>query len=131
MCCYVLAVIQQNRQSFWSFWGRGQKEDEIEKELEERAKSEGATPVGSPQKWTPGEQQGGGRERGKVGVSLLPAGGVVRKREVLSSDEDGEEVGVEVATRPRQRSLRRNKKIGFTNILTSEQLVSPVLGHSI
>lgn len=93
-------MVAQSRQSFWNFWGRGQKE-------EERAKSEGATPEGSPQKWRPQEE----REKG----------GVSRKREV-SSDEDGE-VPSEVATRPRQRSLKRNKKLGFTNVLTSQQLV--------
>lgn len=78
----------------------------------ERAKSEGATPEGSPHKW-PAE------DRDK-GVGMLAPGGMARKREALSSDEDGEE---EVATRPRQRSLKRNKKIGFTNVLTSQQLV--------
>lgn len=84
------------------------------KDNTERARSEGATPVGSPHKWTQEERKeevvGGGRERGR--------------RDTLSSDED---LVPEVATRPRQRSLKR-KKIGFTNTLSSEQLVG-VSGH--
>lgn len=100
----------------------------------ERARSEGATPVGSPRKWTMEEGE-------EVGIEVPPPaplaplpGGVVRKREVLSSDEDGDVGGEEVAARPRQRSLKRNKKIGFTNNLTSEQLVREVwslLGASL
>lgn len=91
------------------------------KDNTERARSEGATPVGSPHKWTQeerkeevdgvrGEVVGGERGRGR--------------RDTLSSDED---LMPEVATRPRQRSLKR-KKIGFTNTLSSEQLVG-VSGH--
>lgn len=84
----------------------------------ERAKSEGATPVGSPRKWALEE----GKE-GDVGVAQPLPGGVTRNQELMSSDEDGDVGGEDVATRPRQRSLKRNKKVGFTNNLTSEQLV--------
>ena len=104
----------QKGQSFWNFWGRGQKD--VNEDTIERAKSEGATPVGSPQKWSEDNRKKmtskarGGRE------------GVEMREVMLSSDEDGD-VTTEILTRPRQRSLRR-KKIGFTNILTSEQLVS-------
>ena len=49
---------------------------------------------------------------------------------MLSSNEDGYVGETESTSRPRQRSLRR-KKVGFTNNLTSKQLVredtAPVL----
>ena len=86
----------------------------------ERAKSEGATPTGSPRKWTTEERVQVKESSGGVVM------GVVREMEALSTDEEG---GEEVKVRPRQRSLRRNKKkIGFTNTLTSQQLVSEVGG---
>lgn len=82
----------------------------------------------------------GGR---KKGVTAELGGLAARqKREALSSDEDGEDevvmsgrgrgrsrgggVAETLATRPRQRSLKRNKKVGFTNLLTSDQLVSHI-----
>ena len=43
--------------------------------------------------------------------------------DILSSDDDQEGGGAKVAVRPRQRSIKR-KKTGFTNKLTSDQLVS-------
>lgn len=98
----------------------------------ERAKSEGASPTGSPQKWkeeSEGELMGGGQEGGVRGGGGRGAG-VVRERRrgseaMLSSDEE-EDVGKSESTgRPRQRSLRR-KKIGFTDNLTSEQLVRKI-----
>ena len=53
--------------------------------------------------------------------TVLPLG---RVQVPLSSDDDSEGGGGrEIAKRPRQRS-KRSKKIGFTNVLTSEQLVS-------
>ena len=119
----------QSRQSFWSFWGRGQKED-----MEtERAKSVGASPSSSPRKWkeevrerkdseeVPNEKGGGVKYNGSKDADL----GVKPLRRdseegVISSDEEMDEVRNTV--RPRQRSLKR-KKTGFTNNLTSEQLV--------
>ena len=102
-----------------------------------RAKSEGASPTRSPQKWkeesegelTVGGQEGRGNDGGGRGT------GVVRERRndsesMLSSDEDGYVGETESTSRPGQRSLRR-KKVGFTNNLTSKQLVredtAPVL----
>lgn len=85
----------------------------------ERAKSEGATPVGSPHKWAEHREDFASDEAG--GESSSGSKGKGPRREILSSDEDGY-VTPEVATRPRQRSLKR-KKTGFTNLLTSEQLV--------
>ena len=76
------------------------------------AKSEGGTPVGSPQKWMT-EGEGGGRgEGGGEGVEG-------RAEQVLSSDD---EAPVTSVARPRQRSIRRKRYL-LTNELTSEQLV--------
>jgi len=107
----------------------------------ERAKSVGASPSSSPRKWK--EEVGCERERKdseKVSKELSEEGEVGGGKYYGSKDDDlgvrplrrgseesmissDEEMGeVRNAVRPRQRSLKR-KKTGFTNDLTSEQLV--------
>ena len=63
-----------------------------------------------------------GEGKGDAEVVLPPTGSGL-EGVVISSDEESEGGGREIIKRPRQRS-KRSKKIGFTNILTSEQLVS-------
>lgn len=141
LTCQVI-ILPQSRQSFWNFWARGHKDEQ-----DERAKSEGATPLSSPQKWTGagggggggkgppveelgalGKSEEAGKEKGEGSVDLiLGASGEERLGGVVvSTDEESEGGGRDIAKRPRQRS-KRGKKIGFTNILTSEQLVRDIL----
>ncbi len=92
--------------------------------------------MGSPQKWTSSERRGQGLEKRQVAgeeekgggredsETVVPStGGERLECVVLSTDEESEGGGREIAKRPRQRS-KRSKKIGFTNVLTSEQLES-------
>ena len=82
--------------------------------LQEKAKSEGATPVGSPRKWM---VEGEGKEtRERVGLA--------RKNldDILSSDDD-QATDKKVNIRPRQRPFRQRAKQEFTNEPTPEQLV--------
>ena len=97
--------------------------------LMERAKSEGASPIGSPSKWKEeivGELMD--ERRGRGGGRQTRA--MVERRgsdAVLSSDDESYvDMTNMAAGRPRQRSLRR-RKIGFTNNLTSEQLVTDTM----
>lgn len=108
----------------------------------ERAKSVGASPSSSPRKWKEEVRPERRREDSESGLKESgdevvggPRGdkeddlGVQPLRDsegLFSSDEDAYVVRSPV--RPRQRSLKR-KKIGFTNNLTSEQLVRCGYGH--
>ena len=76
------------------------------------AKSEGGTPVGSPQKWMSEGEGMGRRESGGEG-------GEERAEQVLSSDD---EAPITSVAHPRQRSIRQKRYI-LTNKHTSEQLV--------
>lgn len=82
--------------------------------MQEKAKSEGATPVGSPRKWM---VEGEGKEtRERVGLTRN------NLDDILSSDDD-QATNKKVNVRPRQRSFRRRAKQEFTNKPTSDQLV--------
>ena len=85
--------------------------------LQEKAKSEGGTPVGSPRKWMVGEEEE--KERGER-VTGHP-----RKDldDILASSDDDQTTSTMVNVRPRQRSLKRRTKQEFTNELTPDQLV--------
>lgn len=132
---FVYLLLLQSRQSFWNFWGRGQKDDMDM----ERAKSEGASPSSSPRKWKEVESErsrksseNGSNDRDELGSSsgvklddikyddlgLMPLRQSNGEGVVFSDEEGGV---VRNVVRPRQRSLKR--KVSFTNSLTSEQLV--------
>lgn len=87
--------------------------------MQEKAKSEGATPIGSPRKWIVEEQGEGKEKRERVGLT--------RKNldDILSSDED-QATEKKVSIRPRQRSFKRRAKQEFTNELTPDQLVRKI-----
>ncbi len=134
VCYSHVCTFDLTQQSFWNFWGSTPSQDNSSVVIE-RAKSEGATPINSPRKWTQERDQlslveevRGHLESGvkvqedgtRVGGQEPRSSGV--RREILSSDEEGYVADSAGQVRPRQRSIRR-KKIAFTNILTSDQLV--------
>jgi hypothetical protein len=84
--------------------------------VQEKAKSEGGTPIGSPRKWMVGEE--GDKEREKR--AALPRNNL---DDILASSDDDQITSTKVNVRPRQRSLKRRTKQEFTNELTSDQLV--------
>ena len=85
--------------------------------VQEKAKSEGGTPVGSPRKWIVGE---GEKER-EGERAALPRNNL---DDILASSDDDQTTSTKVNVRPRQRSLKRRTKQEFTNELTPDQLVS-------
>lgn len=85
--------------------------------LQEKAKSEGGTPVGSPRKWMVGEDGEKEREERMAG---RPRNNL---DDILVSSDDDQTTDTKVNVRPRQRSLRRRAKQEFTNELTPDQLV--------
>ena len=89
--------------------------------VQEKAKSEGGTPVGSPRKWMVGEE--GEKER------EVRAGHPRNNLDdILASSDDDQTTSTKVSVRPRQRSLRRRAKQEFTNELTPDQLVR-IISH--
>lgn len=85
--------------------------------VQEKAKSEGGTPIGSPRKWMVGEE--GEKER-EGERAALPRNNL---DDILVSSDDDQTMTTKVNVRPRQRSLKRRAKQEFTNELTPDQLV--------
>lgn len=85
--------------------------------VQEKAKSEGGTPIGSPRKWMVEEEEGEkeGDERPGHPRNNLD--------DILASSDDDQTTSTKVSVRPRQRSFKRRAKQEFTNELTPDQLV--------